>query len=151
MAQTKEQKVALNKKWKKNNPDKIAAISKKHYEKNHLKIKAGQKKYRENNHDEIMVQQKEWARNNPEKIAAKRRKCKYGITDEQYKNLLSKQRGVCTLCEGVDNNALCVDHDHSTGKIRGLLCGNCNRALGMVKENKNTLQNMIKYLKKHND
>jgi len=45
------------------------------------------------------------------------------------------------------NKVLCVDHDHNTGKIRGLLCNTCNRALGLLKDNKQLLINALKYLK----
>jgi Recombination endonuclease VII len=41
-----------------------------------------------------------------------------------------------------------VDHCHTTGKIRGLLCGNCNSALGLIKENIPSMENMIAYIKK---
>lgn len=49
------------------------------------------------------------------------------------------------------SGALVVDHDHTTGKVRGLLCHNCNRALGLLQDNKSYLQSAINYLKKCND
>ena len=60
----------------------------------------------------------------------------YGITVEQYEQLLTKQRGVCAVC-GKRNKKirLHVDHDHVTGKVRGLLCTGCNLSLGRL-ENK---------------
>lgn len=56
----------------------------------------------------------------------------YGITPEEYERLLQTQNGVCALCqtEKPAKNALPVDHDHVTGKVRGILCIPCNRALG---------------------
>ena len=48
-----------------------------------------------------------------------------------------------------DSNNLYVDHDHNTGKVRGLLCSNCNRMLGLVGDNISTLSNAVKYLQKH--
>jgi hypothetical protein len=74
---------------------------------------------------------------------------------EQYKNLLQEQNEVCAICLNPntngrkDSNNLYVDHDHNTGKVRGLLCSNCNRMLGMVGDNISTLTNAVKYLKKH--
>lgn len=76
---------------------------------------------------------------------------KYGITREDYDYLLNLQGGVCAICSGVDGDKtreqrLSVDHCHKTGKIRGLLCNNCNRCLGMAKEDPKLLTKMIKYL-----
>lgn len=54
----------------------------------------------------------------------------YGITEEQYEQLLQSQSGSCGVCKrpaSVFKTRLCVDHDHSTGEIRGLLCIHCNR------------------------
>jgi hypothetical protein len=79
----------------------------------------------------------------------------YGITLDQYNKLLLKQNNKCCICE-VDNNgkyknkkrAFAVDHCHKTNKIRGLLCSDCNIALGLLKDNTNYLQTAIKYLNK---
>ncbi len=56
------------------------------------------------------------------------------------------QEGKCKGCDKESNRTLNVDHDHETGKIRGLLCGNCNRGIGLLGDNIETLQNLIKYL-----
>jgi hypothetical protein len=74
---------------------------------------------------------------------------------EQYKNLLQEQNKVCAICLNPntngrkDSNNLYVDHDHNNGKVRGLLCSNCNRMLGLVRDNICTLTNAVKYLQKH--
>jgi hypothetical protein len=62
--------------------------------------------------------------------------------------LLKKQGNVCAICgKGLEKDKrLAVDHNHKTGKIRGLLCVNCNMMLGMSKDNINTLKSAIKYL-----
>ena len=87
----------------------------------------------------------------------KNRKLKraYGITFDEYEELLSKQDKKCAIC-GIDNNgkyrnkprAFAVDHCHTTGKIRGLLCSDCNTGIGLFKDNTNLLQFAIKYLNK---
>lgn len=78
-------------------------------------------------------------------------KRKYGITLDQYDNILESQGGVCAIC-GTDTpggkGRFHVDHDHKTGKIRGLLCVKCNLTLGGVSDNINILVNAIKYLSK---
>jgi hypothetical protein len=71
----------------------------------------------------------------------------YKLSEEQYLSLLNNQQEQCAICLSKDK--LCVDHDHTTLNIRGLLCSNCNTALGLVKENATTLQNMIAYLLRH--
>lgn len=62
-------------------------------------------------------------------------KYKYNITIEEYDHMLVYQNGVCAICKQVDvtGRRLAVDHDHETGKIRGLLCSSCNTKLGWMK------------------
>lgn len=64
---------------------------------------------------------------------------RYGITPEQYDQMLSEQQGVCAICNSTpesDRNRelqrLAVDHDHDTGEVRGLLCARCNLSLGHI-------------------
>jgi hypothetical protein len=71
---------------------------------------------------------------------------KYGITLDDYKVLYKNQNGKCVAC-GIDKDVLFVDHDHKTGRIRGLLCRDCNFALGHVRDNPSTLEKLIRYLK----
>ena len=71
----------------------------------------------------------------------------FGISIEEYDNLLFKQNGVCAICGHPPNGKrLAVDHDHNTNKIRGLLCTGCNLALGVVNDSAETLSNAAKYL-----
>ena len=77
---------------------------------------------------------------------------KYKITLKQYDDILKSQNKSCAIC-GISVTMLkrniCVDHCHKTGKVRGLLCGNCNSTIGYAKDNIDVLNNAIKYLKKH--
>ena len=79
-------------------------------------------------------------------------KRKFGITLEQYKKLFKEQNGVCAICgkeEKIKNRSLAVDHNHKTGKIRGLLCNRCNHhLLSGANEDVNILQLAINYLNK---
>lgn len=72
----------------------------------------------------------------------------YGISLEEYNALLESQNGVCAVCEGKTGRKLSVDHDHKTGKVRGLLCVKCNLALGYANDNKNILLGLVEYLDK---
>ena len=79
---------------------------------------------------------------------------RYNMTIDDYLRLLDSQGGVCAICGGTESKRLSVDHDHaccegaaSCGKcVRGLLCSHCNRTLGMVKDDIDTLRRMIRYL-----
>jgi hypothetical protein len=64
-------------------------------------------------------------------------KALYGINLVQYERLLEQQGGVCAICGRPPRSrpVLDVDHDHLTGVVRGLLCGNCNRAVGLLDDN----------------
>ena len=75
-------------------------------------------------------------------------KCNYDISLEEYNDLLNKQNGVCAICEKACSTGrrLCVDHDHKTNKVRGLLCLNCNRGIGNFKDSISTLRNATAYL-----
>ena len=72
---------------------------------------------------------------------------KYGITSIEYDQLRVIQNGACALCFRTDRK-LGVDHNHQTGKVRGLLCNSCNTALGAMNDDPDRLQNAIQYLKK---
>lgn len=72
----------------------------------------------------------------------------YGITSEEYDEMLEAQGGVCKICGATPGaRRLAVDHCHDTGEIRGLLCYNCNSALGRFQDNIALLEAAIKYLK----
>lgn len=74
----------------------------------------------------------------------------YGINLEQYEALLVAQGHRCAICGEPYNGSLCVDHDHSSGVVRGLLCNECNIALGMAHDDVVVLNNVISYLVKFN-
>jgi hypothetical protein len=76
---------------------------------------------------------------------------RYGVSLEQYLEMLRAQDYKCLICEvkaeELDRD-LCVDHCHTTGKIRGLLCNSCNTALGLLKEREDLILKAIEYIKK---
>lgn len=87
-----------------------------------------------------------------ERNRAARLKNKYGLTREEYDAIGEAQQWKCAICgsesTGSKNSAnLSVDHCHTTGVIRGLLCHLCNAGIGYLKESENIMQNAIKYLK----
>jgi hypothetical protein len=95
--------------------------------------------------DEILEIKREWRR----RTGADRR-YSYGLDPEQYEAMVIMQDGRCAICERLPEDAvLRVDHDHSSGKIRGLLCRHCNLALGNMKDDITLLRKAIAYLEKH--
>ncbi len=73
----------------------------------------------------------------------------YGITVEQHERLIKEQLGRCAICKvafSETKKGACVDHNHSTGKVRGLLCMQCNFGLGHFRDSKELLQAAVNYL-----
>lgn len=94
-------------------------------------------------------------RKKPSKIASKfyNLKYNYGITLEEYEVLYNRTNGRCYICskspelkECGNRNWLCLDHDHDTNEIRGLLCGQCNSALGLFYDNTEYLARAMSYI-----
>ncbi len=77
------------------------------------------------------------------------RRKKYGISPVEYAVLYQLHQGMCAICKRLPiGRDLHLDHDHQSGKIRGLLCRNCNIALGLLKEDEDIIWNMLEYIKK---
>ncbi len=101
-----------------------------------------------------MTRQKRWQAQNPEKLKGLQIKRFWpGSTWEEalekYEQLHRRQKGACAICmEAKEVRQLSVDHSHKTGKVRGLLCGRCNRGLGMFEDNPDLLVIASDYLEK---
>jgi len=124
-------------KWKAANPDKIATYNRVRRECNRA---AENRAYR----------QTEAGRRS---MLRGRLKAVYGLSFEEYERLVKQQEGRCAICgkepsgTGHYDQRLHVDHDHSTGKIRGLLCLQCNIAIGAFDENSDRMLSAIAYLR----
>jgi len=88
---------------------------------------------------------------NRERIRAKQREMRYdlmheyGLSVDRYREMMEAQEGCCLICLK-KSDVLCVDHDHTTGKIRGLLCKRCNAGLGQFLDDVASLARAIEYL-----
>jgi hypothetical protein len=108
----------------------------------HSTCKECDKKRVKENHDPVVYRNAELQR-------------RYGITQQDYEVMIAEQNNQCAICNvtepgGRHNSGyFVVDHCHTTGKVRKLLCHNCNTALGLVGDNTQTLQSMIEYLQEH--
>jgi len=113
------------------------------------------RQYREKNRDHINALKKNHHEKYREEENLKRRdrnlRQLYGVAPEEYESMLSAQSGGCAVCGETNKNRrrLYVDHDHETGKVRGLLCHRCNRVLGSVNDSPELLRRLIDYLKRH--
>lgn len=73
----------------------------------------------------------------------------YGITQQAFNQLLVKQHNSCAICKSPFTEVPHVDHNHKNNKHRGLLCGSCNRGIGMFKDDLTRLRAAIVYLQEH--
>lgn len=84
-------------------------------------------------------------------------KSRYGLDYEWFTRTLKDQDTSCKICgvglvlDANSSNRACVDHNHSTGKVRGILCNHCNRAIGLLKDDVEILKNALSYLEKNNE
>jgi len=79
-------------------------------------------------------------------------KRKFGLTIEDWNKMFEAQEGKCDICKVHQSELprrLCVDHNHITGKVRKLLCNDCNTGMGLLKDNPELLEQAIKYLKEN--
>lgn len=143
--------------WKKRNPSKTAEYARAYRARDPEKVRErnriGMQKRRDANREKYREQMRKWNRENPEKIRAKSLRIHlrtFGLTPEMFQEMLDAQGGGCAICGGLERkgHALSVDHCHATGKVRGLLCGNCNRGLGLYKDNPERLIKAAEYLRK---
>ncbi len=77
---------------------------------------------------------------------------KYGLTEEDYNQMFTEQSGCCKICDTHQSEftkRLYVDHCHNTGKVRGLLCHQCNSGIGMLKDNPDLVLKAAAYLKEN--
>lgn len=142
---TKEEKAIYDKEYRKANKEKINSRIKSWKEANPEKKKA----YYENNKEHVNAKSKIWHETNKDRVRHLNLQRRFKITLEEYNNLLSKQNECCAICHKHQSEfkiKLAVDHDHNNGKVRGLLCSNCNNGLGRFKDNKDLLSEAIKYL-----
>ena len=110
------------------------------------------------NREQAIAASAQWREDNPEKWREIKHRWwvykKYGITREQYDEMFAAQNGVCAICGTTDPSNgsrkrlfSCVDHDHKTGKVRGLLCSRCNLRVGWYEEDPAAvLRAVIEYL-----
>lgn len=92
-----------------------------------------------------------WARSNAEQRRAYKLKSRYGVTPAQYDAMVEAQGGQCSICgTAPGGEKLVVDHMHSTGRVRSLLCRKCNSAIGLLRDDPDVIYAAAAYVRKHN-
>lgn len=108
--------------------------------------------WRKNNPDKVRAYSEKWKYKNPNKLRVYGwRQCGIDFTVEAYDKIYAAQNGLCAICSKPEKERayLSVDHDHITGKIRGLLCHQCNLMLGSARDNPSVLENAAGYLRRN--
>jgi len=84
-----------------------------------------------------------------ESCSASKRKTLYGVSRAEFDHMLAVQDGKCAICGGSNGDQkLAIDHDHASGRVRGLLCHNCNHAIGKMKDDPARLRRAAEYLER---
>lgn len=149
--------------WKKRNPEKVREAKRRWVEKNRERVREQGRLWRLKNKERKLKTRRLWDKNNIEKVRAGRRrfyrtnlrsvlasrlKKSYGLAVEDFEQIRLNQQNRCAVCKETFLKTPHVDHDHLTGKIRGLLCSSCNISLGGFKDSPELLRAAAAYLEK---
>lgn len=126
---------ANSQRWRENNKELNKKICKDYYEQNKERVKARTKAYYHNNKEKYKHIKRNY-----------HLKENFNIDEDRYNEILSKQKNRCAICGQIGSRNLAVDHNHKYGNIRGLLCNNCNSAIGHFHENIFIMLKAICYL-----
>src|ERR1035437_548445 len=163
--QSRNKATERKRKWRAVNPEKSAEASRRYRQRNPEKAKDAQDRYKASHpgvRAEISARYRERNLEAERTRIREAQRKRYASPDwyfsyieryygpgagEHYKQQHAKQGGVCAICSGVPKKEkLHLDHNHGTREFRGLLCGDCNRGLGLFKENVEYLKRLIAYI-----
>lgn len=122
--------------------------SMKKWRERHPEYNERQREWRKKNHSRLTELARIYKKENSEKYRRYFLMSEYNISLEEYNSMLCAQNGVCAICGGskIKGSSLAVDHCHKTGKVRGLLCFNCNAGIGQLKDSHALVLRAAKYL-----
>jgi hypothetical protein len=165
----KEQVATRNKKYYQEHKDNMNKKSHEYHKEHKKEEKEYHKKYRQENHEHIVAHSKNYRQENKEKIVMHRKeyndahkkerkeyriKATFGLTLSEYNKIYISQKGCCAICKIPESEikgrwkSLCADHNHKTGKVRGLLCPKCNTAIGFFQDDSKIVKEVLFYLDK---
>jgi hypothetical protein len=137
--------------WRAKNPERAKTIADKHRLKNktalNLKAKLRAREKRASDPEASRKALRDWYAANPYKRKAQQLWRYYRMPIEEYERLYKHQNGRCSICS-TPKKILCVDHNHTTGEIRGLLCHHCNQILHRAKDNEEFFKRVVAYISK---
>lgn len=141
--------------WKKKNGEKIKGYAKKRYPKIKEKKAKYNKEWREKNREHVVEYYTEKNKTDKAKDGKYQSKIKknFGLSLDEYNKMFEAQNGRCKICDRHQsefNYRLGVDHNHTTGQIRGLLCKSCNSVIGYINDDSNIAKKMAEYLDEYN-
>jgi Recombination endonuclease VII len=146
-----------NFRWKVDNPRPSSASRKTHYFRINTceeciskKKSINYKRWRRNNRSKSNLIKVKWQKAHPEYVAMAQRKSYlkkyYGLTQEDYLGMVERQQGLCAICRQPSTKGILqIDHCHKTGRVRGLLCDPCNKAIGLMKDSPEYLKTAASY------
>lgn len=173
MAITTEHKRAYNAAYRRANAEKLSTYDKAYHIRNKEKkqlyrkerwvkykerLSAYYKRYQKANAAQINAYNRQWYAKHIESERASGiawyhanesviRCRRYGITIDAYREMLSRQNGACAICLSLPGRSrLHIDHNHDTGRVRGLLCSRCNAGVGMFKDNHELMLAAVEYV-----
>lgn len=137
-------------KWRDENREHVRARARRRHAANPEKGRARARAYYRANKDMVKKYTRKYALANPDKVRAYNLKHLFGLSVVAFQDLVRQQGGTCAGClaQLPPHMRACVDHDHQTGRVRGLLCQGCNIALGRVHDVPETLERLAAYLRK---
>lgn len=109
--------------------------------------------YRKNRESRRAAQRRYYHANKAKRARATKAsniKRQYNITLEEYEQMIVEQSALCAICRTnahKNNGSFNIDHDHKTGKVRGLLCSHCNFAVGLLKDDISVMNRMVEYVR----
>lgn len=126
----RKRQTELQKRWAKTEKGKVCA-----------------KRYRDKTKECRKVYNKKYYKKHRDKMISSHYERRYGLTTKQRKEMYLEQNGCCILCnEPVNYEKICTEHNHTTGKVRGLACSRCNNFIGYIETNSHLVQPILDYL-----
>ena len=144
MAWGKEAQNAYMKRYYVENKERLLAQNQEWRSRNKERHLANAREYHHKNREALLEAKRQKRVENPEHYRALRFKRIYGITNEEHAAMRLVQGDRCAVC--CRELPLVVDHDHATGKVRGLLCSPCNTAIGLLEEDRDRFASAVHYL-----
>lgn len=151
----RENMLEYGRKYRVENKEKIQSYQREYEKRPERKRKMEEYRSDPDNKERSRESGRKYRKRNPRVCKNAHLKRKYGITIEDYDKMLEDQGGVCKICSNPETEVdkkkgklkdLAVDHCHITGKVRGLLCGRCNKALGKFKDDPELIRSALNYL-----